>query len=412
MKTLLSFMIFLVASTFQLFPQWNKLPVATDSDLMNLFFLTENIGWVVGNDATILKTTDGGITWIAQQPNIYLDFRSIYFVNEKTGWAGGSDGKFIKTTNGGENWNLLESPTDYSISSLVFIDEEHGYAAVNSMKRGRYGCVLETIDGGNVWCKSFETSGQLLIDVKFLDHNNGWVVGSNGHIVFTTNGGLNWEKQKTNTGHWLFSVFSLDGYKIWATGGGEDQDMILFSKDGGCSWRILRNSESNGRLTGSYFINNEIGWVCGKDGVILKTENGGYNWQNQISQSNYDLRKIIFSGNIGYAVGQRGTILKYHYLENEKRLEILSPNGNEELITGTFSELIWRSEGVVDVKIEYSYNNGASWNLVTASYPSSGIYKWKVPNIISNQTRIRIYDRQRADIFDENDDNFKIINPK
>ncbi len=60
------------------------------------------------------------------------------------------------------------------------------------------------------------------------------------------------------------------------------------------------------------FINPNTGWICGSEGTILKTTNGGLNW---IQQNNEAVGKALFSiypvnANIVYCVGYFETILK------------------------------------------------------------------------------------------------------
>ena len=42
---------------------WRKVSKASYPPLSDVFFLNENIGWIVGDFGTILKTMDGGYTW-------------------------------------------------------------------------------------------------------------------------------------------------------------------------------------------------------------------------------------------------------------------------------------------------------------------------------------------------------------
>lgn len=59
------------------------------------------------------------------------------------------------------------------------------------------------------------------------------------------------------------------------------------------------------------FMHNELnGWVCGDAGTLLKTTNGGQNW-NQIPATGNDLNSIVFKdANTGVAVGDDGIILR------------------------------------------------------------------------------------------------------
>jgi len=409
MKTLISIFILFVITTSQYYPQWKKLPIGTDADLIDLHFVSPDKGWVVGRGPTILKTVDGGKTWISQQANIDQDIYSVFFVDENCGWVGGNKGAIIKTTDGGRTWNQCNSGTVYTVESLYFTDKNHGYAAVNQWTNYRSGWVLQTLDGGDTWCESFQTNHYGLIDINFVDKQNGWAVGSNGFFIRTTDGALNWSVQKTISSYWLHSVFFNDSNSGWVAGGGEDHIIILRTLNGGKTWSSIKNSMHNGFLAGSFFTNKNRGWVCGSGGLILRTEDGGINWQKEITNIDQHLVEMFFINNVGYVVGNNGTILKSLFEPVQKFLKLLCPVGNEEWEMGSVQIITWESEGIIDLNIEYTYNNGASWNEITSCHPSTGIFSWTVPNIMSNQAKIRITDINGTDLHDESEMAFKII---
>lgn len=412
MKSILTVIIITAITSTLLYSQWKKLPIATDSDLMDLHFVTPETGWVVGRGPTILKTVNGGKTWISQISNIDQDIYSVFFIDENQGWASGNKGAIIRTTDGGSNWNQCNSGTVYTIESLYFTDKNHGYAAVNRWTNGRQGWVLQTTDGGDTWCESFHADYQGFIDINFTDKLNGCAIGSNGHFIRTIDGGLNWCIQAVISPYWLHSVFFSDIDCGWATGGGDDRIIILKTINGGKSWSKIKDSSHDGFLAGSYFLNNQTGFVCGSDGLILRTDDGGKNWQKEITNTDQHLVEMFFVDNVGFAVGKNGTILKSLYEPVTKFLKLISPIGDEEWEIGSVRKVIWESEGILDVKIEYSYNNGASWNDINTCYPSTGIFEWTVPNIISNQTKIRITGFYESELLDESATVFKIVKEK
>ena len=70
-------------------------------------------------------------------------------------------------------------------------------------------------------------------------------------------------------------------------------------------------------------------------------------------------------------------------------ITITAPNGTENWGSGTPQTITWFSGGsIVDVKIEYSTDNGSSWNSVIASTPNTGSYAWTVPETPSSAGRI------------------------
>jgi len=59
------------------------------------------------------------------------------------------------------------------------------------------------------------------------------------------------------------------------------------------------------------FIDANNGWAVGWCGTILRTTNGGMNWNSQSSGTTNDLMGVFFSdANTGTAVGNYGTILR------------------------------------------------------------------------------------------------------
>ena len=79
---------------------------------------------------------------------------------------------------------------------------------------------------------------------------------------------------------------------------------------------------------------------------------------------------------------------------SEKSLVLESPNGNEVWVVGTQQEISWKSEGIgsVEVKIEYSTDYGATFNLINfqTNTDGSNIYNWTVPNTPSTQCLVKI----------------------
>ncbi|MBK9098055.1 MAG: T9SS type A sorting domain-containing protein [bacterium] len=63
-----------------------------------------------------------------------------------------------------------------------------------------------------------------------------------------------------------------------------------------------QNSGTTFHLQSVFFIDENTGWACGNEGVILKTTNGGENWFEQNSTTTEDLREILFvDENYGWA---------------------------------------------------------------------------------------------------------------
>src|SRR5262245_47539588 len=84
--------------------------------------------------------------------------------------------------------------------------------------------------------------------VQFVDEREGWAVGDEGVIWHTIDAGKNWERQSSGVRSSLQSLHFLNPYVGWIAGreelpGGGSVGVVLFTRDGGVSWRkLLPNS--------------------------------------------------------------------------------------------------------------------------------------------------------------------------
>ena len=95
---------------FQFIAQWYS---------EDLFFINELIGWAVGREF-IYRTENGGQDWNATGFLYYDLFSDVYFIDSSIGWVVGDYGRILKTINGGvtfiEENNLKEIPNEYSLN--------------------------------------------------------------------------------------------------------------------------------------------------------------------------------------------------------------------------------------------------------------------------------------------------------
>ena len=72
-------------------------------------------------------------------------------------------------------------------------------------------------------------------------------------------------------------------------------------------WNRTGSPQVSGTLNGLYsiyFTDANTGYVVGSEGIILKTTNGGTNWDTLSSGTSWDLTSVYFTdANTGYVVG-------------------------------------------------------------------------------------------------------------
>lgn len=197
--------------------------------LYSIHFITSTDGWAVGIDGIILKTTDGGSTWLPQTvPDVSLIYTSVFFIDELNGWISGQiPGVVLKTTDGGLSWlpqtsGIIE---DEAINSVIFINNHTGWIAGYNMPDSiGVGVIKKTTDGGSTWIDQISGTEQYLLSISFKDSSNGRVVGGNGTILKTTNSGSTWSVEVSGTTKDLNKIIVKPLNKGWIVG---EQGTIL-----------------------------------------------------------------------------------------------------------------------------------------------------------------------------------------
>ena len=285
--------------------------------LFDVCIVAQDKGYVVGDRGAILQTHDGGTKWQAQDSRTAECFGATHFVSPQKGWAVAETGVILRTTNGGAVWQQQISNTKQDLLAVFFIDEETGWCV------GSAGEIVHTSDGGKTWARQQSGVPYTLFDIHFTSKREGWVVGLFGTLLYTVDGGNRWQlstltrqlaRLDRNTNIWLNAVYFVSPQIGWVVG----EDGFIFStKDGGNSWS-RQESHTQNFLYDVFFISKDEGWVVGKDGLVLHTMDSGENWRPQRTDTRTDLTAIHMSSHhSGLVTGQGGTILKYEVVESE-----------------------------------------------------------------------------------------------
>ena len=97
---LLFFLLFLLQSNLISQLGWNQQQCGTTENLNAVFFINNKVGTVVGNNGTILRTTNGGETWENQSSGTNQNLGSLTYINENNIYVVGGS-VVLHTTDGG-----------------------------------------------------------------------------------------------------------------------------------------------------------------------------------------------------------------------------------------------------------------------------------------------------------------------
>jgi photosystem II stability/assembly factor-like uncharacterized protein len=180
----------------------------TTLPLFDVSFVDQNQGYVIGKRGIILKTTDGGKTWVRVKREDDANLFAAHFIDADTGWAVGDFGTIVHTSDGGATWeNLSLQDADINLNGCHFIDAQNGFIV------GEFESIYRTRDGGMTWQEVNEqkTDGVSLFGVRFKSDLNGLAVGQNGVLFCTVDGGSSWERRKLGTDDNLLGIGVIEG---------------------------------------------------------------------------------------------------------------------------------------------------------------------------------------------------------
>jgi len=172
-------------------------------------------------------------------------------------------------------------------------------------KKGNYGYILKTNNGGSTWTTSYilnesSSTANELYSVHFSDSLNGTAVGyyyipysSYPIILKTTNGGVSWTK-KYPIGKPLMSVYHLNPDTAYTVGWSNISDSYIHYTYNGWNtiqWKLISTNKS---LYSIFFPNEITGYIVGEGGTIYRTTDGGINWDSQLSNTTESLSSVYF----------------------------------------------------------------------------------------------------------------------
>lgn len=187
---------------------WDTKKARTSTmDYEDLFAVSPAVGWAITtNTNEIYKTTDGFRTFTLQTNPTTKGLGGLYFVNADTGFIFGDQALCLRTSDGGNNWSIITLPVPDSLNtySCFFLNDTLGWLSLNASDR--HSCVIKTTDAGLTWnylgvvdttkadVRGYGWTGKTYM--VFWDENNGALGCGTGttaiYAYYTTDGGASW----------------------------------------------------------------------------------------------------------------------------------------------------------------------------------------------------------------------------
>ncbi len=185
------------------------------------------------------------------------------------------------------NFDVLELPavkSEIASESLIYtIREFHGtYYAT-----GIQGHILYSADGGDTWTQAEVPVRSSITDIYFATPELGWAVGHEGVILHSADGGKSWVKQFDGL---RYGSEGLAYYQELAAQHPDDDyypylaDEMQFAIEQGADKPFFK----------VHFHDEKFGHALGAYGMIMRTLDGGANWEHVLHTTDNDSFYHVF----------------------------------------------------------------------------------------------------------------------
>lgn len=306
--------------------------------------------WAAGDEWLVEASQDGGRTWYA--PAATGTLHDVTFQGEERGWAVGDGGLVLATDDGGDTWEPRDSGTRSNLHAVAFADTDRGWVV------GEDATVLATTDGGDTWRAERAASEESFVDVAAAGEDPVWAVTEDGELFARSADGT-WGRGTEPLSPRLggAALHMAADSTLWAVAEGS---LVRSSPDGsrqpvgepasdlpvepvvrdlylsaeGTGWALSRvfvgtwvfRIEDGGRTwapdtlawpgdapsdpTALAFLDPELGWIAGTNGVVRLTDDGGTSWRGAPDTARVTLRDLhVVDASRVWAVGDAVTIL-------------------------------------------------------------------------------------------------------
>lgn len=174
------------------------------------------------------------------------------------------------------SYDVLELPagqSEMASRAPLYVVKKFGnryYAA------GMYGHIVYSDDGGTTWTQAEKVPVRsTLVDIFFINAEQGWAVGHEGIILHTADGGKTWEKQYDGL------RYGEEGLAYYSGLAEDEPDNELYDyMIGEMEFAISQGADKP--FFAVIFYDENHGHVIGAYGMIMVTFDGGKHWEHRL----------------------------------------------------------------------------------------------------------------------------------
>jgi photosystem II stability/assembly factor-like uncharacterized protein len=293
---------------------WKVITLDTESVFADIAFTDDaNHGWLVGTQATLFETTDGGDSW--QERKLELGSEKVSFsgvsFNGQEGWITGKPSMLLHSEDGGKTWSRI--PLSEKLPGAP--DGVVALAPKSAEMVTDLGAIYRTSDGGRTWKAMVEGAVGVARNIRRSPDGSYVAVSARGNFYSTWEPGqAEWTPHNRNSSRRLQSMGYTGDSRLWMIArGGQLQFSLPQATEEWQEAIYPEFSASWGLLDLSLRTPEEI-WVAGGSGNLLVSFDNGQTWEKdrEVEDVPSNFYKIVFvNQDKGFVLGQNGVLLKY-----------------------------------------------------------------------------------------------------
>jgi len=278
-------------------------------------FADRYTGYVVGGPdwpergpATVIRTTDGGLSWEAQGLPTDSWMAGLACNGSGTCWAGGRFGTIMRTLDAGQSWHSANDIPGYPGWLVSARWTGNGNTVLMG---GSCSNILRASDGYNFTQVS---AGDCADQNDFSCPVAGTCFSAAGKasVFRTRDNGLSWVQQQVgDPGNFYNGISCVDGSRCWVAGTG---GQIFYTSDAGLTWQRqqpdIAGTVAFNRIR---MVDATHGYAVGEKGTVYRTDDG-QNWRQVATFTSGDLMDLhLFSMNDLFVIEWNGIVWHYQY---------------------------------------------------------------------------------------------------
>jgi photosystem II stability/assembly factor-like uncharacterized protein len=292
--------------------QWQKVQKLTSNttgSLNHIQFIGNTCiisGGITWSQSEVLRSVDGGYTWsnYSYAPVAIELYGSGLSPNGNI-YLSTESGNVLHSRDTGQTWQYSRINADLDYVGGLFPSPDTGIFVSTVLQRQ---CTITRVDS-NFNIIDGQTFLFGLNNIYMVSPSAGYVIGY-GTVMKTTNTGATWAFQNVSGDN--FMAMDIHGEEIWMCG---YNGSIYHTYDGGNNWGRQRNGNDitlpHYPLLDIVFKDSQNGWGVCDNGKVIRTDDGGDHWEEYNQFTTSALRSIALCPNGDLLVaGDNGNIFR------------------------------------------------------------------------------------------------------